>query len=617
MLVTNNGSAEQGIVTLTINVVSPLAQNEFISVYRNGVVIAQNLQATNGTLTFTETLPPGTYSYQAACGNGTVANTHKSPPYVITLTATPTPTPATTPAPTEPFVLSWNPNDAGPGVDFPNYATNDYLTVTSNANNMVRATRGISSGKWYWTNTTTNINILPILGVATLTTPLTGYPGKTGTTAWGYYGYQPPPPALDLPGSIIENNDTPRVYGLSWRSTSDVIGILLDMDAGTMTVYKNGVSMGVAVTGLTGTVYPAMGGASPGAGSNVTTNFSASLPPDVLSPTPAPGSRITLTGKLSIDRGCEYPVYNNGYLFGIYQTDTLSQINVFDSTNFAFVNSRYVGNARIFCPMIYAAGSLYLACATGASANTPDTKICRIEASPALTIQASADITLNHTIYGVVYASGFIWVLEVSTDGLSTSKLKKLNATTMALIDTISIISGATSLKTDGTNLWYSSTGTYKVNGITGATMTSFATVTGRNSVIVGQFIYYVYSDPATYVLYLKKVDKDTGVVQPFAVALPNNSFGNNLNFVSTDGRYVAAGQELMQVIDTTTDTTVGSISRYVNTVVSGTGTRMNSWAAGFPEPGKLIVTDTADYFIAVGPVRREYNAGFAEYSIT
>jgi hypothetical protein len=32
---------------------------------------------------------------------------------------------------------------------------------------MVRASVGISSGQWYWENTTTNVSYLPIIGVAT------------------------------------------------------------------------------------------------------------------------------------------------------------------------------------------------------------------------------------------------------------------------------------------------------------------------------------------------------------------------------------------------------------------------------------------------------------------
>ena len=42
-----------------------------------------------------------------------------------------------------------------------------------------------------------------------------------------------------------------RHMAQSW-TTNDVIGIALDMDAGTVTFYKNGASQGVAFSGLTG-----------------------------------------------------------------------------------------------------------------------------------------------------------------------------------------------------------------------------------------------------------------------------------------------------------------------------------------------------------------------------
>jgi hypothetical protein len=37
---------------------------------------------------------------------------------------------------------------------------------------------------------------------------------------------------------------------------NDVVGIALDMDAGTLTFYKNGVSQGQAYSGLTGVYFP-------------------------------------------------------------------------------------------------------------------------------------------------------------------------------------------------------------------------------------------------------------------------------------------------------------------------------------------------------------------------
>lgn len=84
MIIANNGSSEKGKVTLNINVIS-LGPNEFVSIFRNGQQIATNLPVVNNTVTFSERVPAGTYSYQAACGDGTEENTHKGTPYVITL----------------------------------------------------------------------------------------------------------------------------------------------------------------------------------------------------------------------------------------------------------------------------------------------------------------------------------------------------------------------------------------------------------------------------------------------------------------------------------------------------------------------------------------------------
>lgn len=49
-----------------------------------------------------------------------------------------------------------------------------------------------------------------------------------------------------------------NAYGASF-TTGDVIGVVFDAGTGSLTFYKNGVSQGVALTGLTGTWYPAFG----------------------------------------------------------------------------------------------------------------------------------------------------------------------------------------------------------------------------------------------------------------------------------------------------------------------------------------------------------------------
>ncbi|NDB59170.1 hypothetical protein EB001_12060 [bacterium] len=55
------------------------------------------------------------------------------------------------------------------------------------------------------------------------------------------------------------NNGSLTAYGSSF-TTNDVIGVALDMDAGTITFYKNNTSQGQAFSGITGTAVPCVVG---------------------------------------------------------------------------------------------------------------------------------------------------------------------------------------------------------------------------------------------------------------------------------------------------------------------------------------------------------------------
>jgi hypothetical protein len=114
--------------------------------------------------------------------------------------------------------------------------TNTYYTSISNI--------GVSSGKWYaeavLQNTTNRrFGITSRDNEGTLNTTL----GSTGS--WGYIGYA---------GQKQYNGGTKTNYGTSYND-GDILGVALDMDAGTVTFYRNGVSQGVAFSGISGTVY--------------------------------------------------------------------------------------------------------------------------------------------------------------------------------------------------------------------------------------------------------------------------------------------------------------------------------------------------------------------------
>lgn len=155
---------------------------------------------------------------------------------------------------------TWNPSDKGSSLTL----SGGNLTVTASSGiEMVRSTIGKSSGKWYWEigqyGSASN-NYLE--GIANLSAPVTNY-GGSNANSWAYYG----------------NNGTkyvsasPAAYGASFTS-GHTIGVALDMDAGTVTFYKNNVSQGVAFTGLTGTIYAQVSGGSEPC--TYVTNFGAS-----------------------------------------------------------------------------------------------------------------------------------------------------------------------------------------------------------------------------------------------------------------------------------------------------------------------------------------------------
>jgi len=115
-----------------------------------------------------------------------------------------------------------------------------YADNGSDGWNNSRGTIGVSSGKWYWElSPVANMDVM-CASVASNLFPLGSLPGQTNNYGVTYYNN----------GLLYKETDGAGTsYGASY-TTNDIIGVALDMDAGSVTFYKNNVSQGVASTNL-------------------------------------------------------------------------------------------------------------------------------------------------------------------------------------------------------------------------------------------------------------------------------------------------------------------------------------------------------------------------------
>ena len=147
---------------------------------------------------------------------------------------------------------TWNPLD----LQSTTLANGNLQASGSTAVAGVSGTIGVNSGKWYWEITAGSTQ--DVIGIWPTDSNVTGYPGLT-SDSFSYYGFG---------GSKITGNVS-TAYGASFTS-GDVIGVALDLDAGTLSFYKNNVSQGTAFSGLTGGFRPAIRAGSPSGASTAT-----------------------------------------------------------------------------------------------------------------------------------------------------------------------------------------------------------------------------------------------------------------------------------------------------------------------------------------------------------
>lgn len=161
---------------------------------------------------------------------------------------------------------TWNPADSGAGITL----SGGNLVVSGNGVSLtsIRSTIGKSAGKWYWEITRTSGTVIEAgeIGVCKATDNIGTYVGFNATGyAYEYSG--------TVGGSNKVNNNLFTIYDVSgYCLAGGVVGIALDMDTGTIGFYLNGVYLGVAFSGLTGTFYAAL---TPW-NDVITTNFGAS-----------------------------------------------------------------------------------------------------------------------------------------------------------------------------------------------------------------------------------------------------------------------------------------------------------------------------------------------------
>jgi hypothetical protein len=143
----------------------------------------------------------------------------------------------------------------------PTFSNGNLQTLTAATNfGITFGTIGVSTGKFYWEITPTSLTGGGSIGVAHDSAALDQFLGQNAN-GWSYYN----------DGNKYTNN-TATAYGASYVA-NDVIGVALDMSAGTLVFYKNNSSQGTAFSGLTGTLFPAMSDGSGSGSATFAANF--------------------------------------------------------------------------------------------------------------------------------------------------------------------------------------------------------------------------------------------------------------------------------------------------------------------------------------------------------
>jgi len=112
------------------------------------------------------------------------------------------------------------------------------ISAGSSGSQRVWGTIGVSSGKWYFEFTQSSGTYAQGVGIKHSA-------AQDNSDNYFYTGHT---------GQKVNASGTASSYGATWGNT-DVIGVAFDLDAGTITFYKNGASQGQAFSGITDATY--------------------------------------------------------------------------------------------------------------------------------------------------------------------------------------------------------------------------------------------------------------------------------------------------------------------------------------------------------------------------
>lgn len=158
-------------------------------------------------------------------------------------------------------LVTWNPNDKSSTV----VLSNNNLTATCSGTVGVRANYSRNSGKWYWEYKIDRVGNICV-GIAN---PLSGT-NWIGAGAYGNNARLYAHSSLKYPSS--------SKYGVAFDN-GDVISVALDLNAGTLEFYKNGLSQGISFNDiklLGDSIYPFVVNSSGSSDPAVIANFGAS-----------------------------------------------------------------------------------------------------------------------------------------------------------------------------------------------------------------------------------------------------------------------------------------------------------------------------------------------------